>query len=74
MKLEFIDRLIAAGVKRMEAASFVNPKLVPAMADSIEIMARVPRDKGGGLLYRPWRSMSGACARPSRRNATRSIS
>ncbi|MGY6531932.1 hydroxymethylglutaryl-CoA lyase [Glycocaulis sp.] len=46
VKLEFIDRLIAAGVKRMEAASFVNPKLVPAMADSIEIMARVPRDKG----------------------------
>lgn len=46
VKLEFIDRLIAAGVKRMEAASFVNPKLVPAMADSVEIMARVPRDKG----------------------------
>ncbi|MCC5980310.1 MAG: hydroxymethylglutaryl-CoA lyase [Oceanicaulis sp.] len=46
VKLEFIDRLIAAGVKRMEAASFVNPKLVPAMADSADIMARVPRDKG----------------------------
>lgn len=46
MKLEFIDRLIGAGVKRMEAASFVNPKLVPAMADSVEIMARVPRDRG----------------------------
>lgn len=46
LKLEFIDRLIGAGVKRMEAASFVNPKLVPAMADSVDIMARVPRDKG----------------------------
>jgi len=46
VKLEFIDRLIAAGVRRMEAASFVNPKLVPAMADSDEIMTRVPRDKG----------------------------
>jgi hydroxymethylglutaryl-CoA lyase len=45
-KLAFIDRLIAAGVTRMEAASFVNPKLVPAMADSAEIMAQVPRDKG----------------------------
>lgn len=43
VKLEFIDRLIGAGVSRMEAASFVNPKLVPAMADSVEIMARVPR-------------------------------
>lgn len=45
VKLEFIDRLIAAGVKRMEAASFVNPKLVPAMADSDAIMAAVPRGK-----------------------------
>jgi len=46
VKLEFIDRLVAAGAKRMEVASFVNPKLVPAMADSADIMAQVPRDKG----------------------------
>ncbi|PIW29062.1 MAG: hydroxymethylglutaryl-CoA lyase [Rhodobacterales bacterium CG15_BIG_FIL_POST_REV_8_21_14_020_59_13] len=46
VKLEFIDRLIAAGVKRMEAASFVHPKLVPAMADSDTVMAQVPRGKG----------------------------
>lgn len=46
VKLEFIDRLIGAGVKRMEAASFVHPKLVPAMADSEAIMAQVPRGKG----------------------------
>jgi hydroxymethylglutaryl-CoA lyase len=46
VKLEFVERLVAAGVRRMEAASFVNPKLVPAMADSAEVMARVPRDKG----------------------------
>lgn len=46
VKLEFIDRLADAGVKRMEVASFVHPKLVPAMADSDEIMQRVPRDNG----------------------------
>lgn len=46
VKMEFIDRLIEAGVKRMEVASFVNPKLVPAMADSDDVMTRVPRDKG----------------------------
>jgi hydroxymethylglutaryl-CoA lyase len=45
VKLEFIDRLIEAGVKRMEAASFVHPKLVPAMADSDAVMAGVPRNK-----------------------------
>ena len=43
LKLEFIERLIEAGGRRMEAASFVNPRLVPAMADSVEVMARVPR-------------------------------
>lgn len=46
VKLEFVNRLIDAGVRRMEAASFVNPKLVPAMADSDDVMSRVPRDRG----------------------------
>lgn len=46
VKLEFIQRLIDAGIKRMEVASFVHPKLVPAMADSDEIMRKVPRGKG----------------------------
>lgn len=46
VKIEFVERLIEAGVKRMEAASFVHPKLVPAMADSAEVMSRVPRVDG----------------------------
>lgn len=46
VKLEFIARLIEAGVRRLEAASFVNPKLVPAMADGDAVMAGVPRDRG----------------------------
>jgi len=46
VKIEFVERLIDAGVKRMEAASFVHPKLVPAMADSAEVMAQVPRVDG----------------------------
>ncbi len=49
VKLEFIARLIEAGVRRLEAASFVNPKLVPAMADGDAVMARVPR--GQGITY-----------------------
>tara|TARA_R110002072_G_scaffold103790_3_gene227677 strand:- start:1561 stop:2466 length:906 start_codon:yes stop_codon:yes gene_type:complete len=49
VKVEFVNRLIAAGVKRMEAASFVHPKLVPAMADSDGVMAAVPR--GNGVKY-----------------------
>jgi len=45
-KLEFVGRLIDAGVRRLEAASFVNPKRVPQMADSDAVMARVPRNRG----------------------------
>lgn len=50
VKMEFIDRLLDAGCKRMEVASFVNPKLVPAMADSGDIMGRVPRDRGASWI------------------------
>ena len=40
------DRLAAAGLKRMEAASFVNPKLVPQMAGAEEVMAALKRKRG----------------------------
>lgn len=45
-KMTFIAKLVDAGVRRMEVASFVNPSLVPAMADSAEVMQRVARDEG----------------------------
>ena len=43
VRAELCDRLAAAGVKRMEAASFVNPKLVPQMAGAEEVMAALHR-------------------------------
>jgi hydroxymethylglutaryl-CoA lyase len=45
-KLGLIERLIAAGVRHIEAASFVSPKWVPQMAGSPELMARLPRLPG----------------------------
>ena len=42
-KVALIERLIAAGVRRMEAVSFANPKRVPQMADAEAVMAAVPR-------------------------------
>lgn len=45
-KLELIRRLTSAGVKRMEAGSFVHPQAVPAMADSDEVFARLPDVEG----------------------------
>ncbi|WP_322528371.1 hydroxymethylglutaryl-CoA lyase [Salinicola sp. LHM] len=45
-KLELIDRLGAAGLKRIEAASFVSPKWVPQMADHREVMTGLRRRPG----------------------------
>jgi len=42
-RAELCERLAAAGVPRVEAASFVNPKLVPQMAGAEEVMARIDR-------------------------------
>lgn len=45
-KIELINRAVAAGVRRIEATSFVNPKRVPQMADAEEVMAGLPRPDG----------------------------
>jgi hydroxymethylglutaryl-CoA lyase len=45
-KVELITQAIAAGARRIESASFVHPKLVPAMADAEAVMGRVPRPEG----------------------------
>ncbi|MEO9200499.1 MAG: hydroxymethylglutaryl-CoA lyase [Antricoccus sp.] len=42
-KLDLIEQLIEAGARRIEAVSFVHPRLVPAMADAEAIMEGVPR-------------------------------
>lgn len=44
-KLEFISRLEACGVKRMESGSFVSPKAVPKMADSGAVFRGLDRSK-----------------------------
>ncbi|HET7421269.1 MAG TPA: hydroxymethylglutaryl-CoA lyase [Candidatus Dormibacteraeota bacterium] len=46
VRAELCDRLAAAGVKRMEAASFVNPKLVPQMAGAESVMEALRRRPG----------------------------
>ncbi|HEX7264952.1 MAG TPA: hydroxymethylglutaryl-CoA lyase [Candidatus Dormibacteraeota bacterium] len=46
VRAELCDKLAAAGLKRIEAASFVNPKLVPQMAGAEEVMAALHRRPG----------------------------
>jgi len=45
-KVEFIERAIAAGIRRIEVTSFVNPKRVPQMADAEAVLAALPRREG----------------------------
>lgn len=45
-KLEFIHALIAAGVKNIEATSFVSPKAIPQLADSMELARQLPQAPG----------------------------
>jgi hydroxymethylglutaryl-CoA lyase len=47
-RLAFIAKLEAAGARRIEAVSFVNPKRVPQMAGAEEIMAALPQKPPGG--------------------------
>jgi hydroxymethylglutaryl-CoA lyase len=49
LKLEYIQRLTEAGVRQIQVTSFVNPKLVPQMADAEELCAQLtPRE---GVIY-----------------------
>lgn len=45
-KIEFIHRLVAAGLRRIEVTSFVNPKKVPQMADAEAVLAGLKREPG----------------------------
>jgi hydroxymethylglutaryl-CoA lyase len=42
VKVELIGRLVAAGLRRIEVASFVNPKRVPQMADAEAVVSHLP--------------------------------
>ncbi len=41
-KVELIKRVVAAGISRVEVASFVHPDLVPQMADAEAVVAGLP--------------------------------
>jgi hydroxymethylglutaryl-CoA lyase len=66
-KVEFINRLEACGVRRLEAVSFVNPRRVPQMAGAEEVMAALPAAPGRSriglvLNQRGWdRAVAAGC-------------
>jgi isopropylmalate/homocitrate/citramalate synthase len=48
VRAELCTRLAATGLQRIEAASFVHPKLVPQMAGAAEVFAALPSN---GTIY-----------------------
>src|SRR5215471_3939368 len=64
-RAELIDRLAAAGLRRIEAVSFVRADRVPQMADAEAVMERVSRREGvefSGLVLneRGWERFAAA--------------
>lgn len=49
VRVELIQRLLAAGVRRVEAGSFVRADVVPQMADAEKVFGRVSRTAGASL-------------------------
>ncbi|MFI4937227.1 MAG: hydroxymethylglutaryl-CoA lyase [Candidatus Berkiellales bacterium] len=46
VKLAFIEKLVAAGLKTIETTSFVSPKMVPQLADHETLMQQIPSTSG----------------------------
>ena len=44
VRAELVNRLAAAGLRRIEAVSFVSPKVVPQMAGAEEVVERIDRN------------------------------
>ncbi len=45
-KRRFIELLVAAGIRDIEATSFVSPAAIPQLADADELLPSLPRDAG----------------------------
>ncbi len=51
VKLEFIRRAVDAGIRKVEAVSFVHPGRVPQMADAEAVVRGLPGREDGGLIF-----------------------
>jgi hydroxymethylglutaryl-CoA lyase len=50
-KVAFIERAIAAGIRRVEVTSFVNPKRVPQMADAEAVLQALMTNRHPDVRY-----------------------
>ena len=73
VRAELCERLAATGLPRVEAASFVHPKLVPQMAGAEDVFAALPAPRRRHL-GRAGAQRARASTAPSRRAPRRSTS
>src|SRR4029453_14811004 len=52
IKAEIIDAMVAAGVRHIEATSFVSPRAVPQLADAHHVLSRLTRGKAAHIAAR----------------------
>lgn len=45
-RVELVDALTETGLKKIQVASFVNPKMVPTMADAAELFGAIKKKEG----------------------------
>ncbi len=53
LKVAVLNEISASGIRKIEATSFVHPKIIPQMADAEDVMQRIRRAPGviyGGLV------------------------
>src|SRR5947208_17081059 len=50
MKIDYLKALISAGLKHIDAASFVSPNAVPQMADSEEALRELDPPDAGEII------------------------
>jgi hydroxymethylglutaryl-CoA lyase len=58
-KLKLIDALMAAKIAEIEVGSFVNPKAVPQMASTAEVVAALPEPASGMRFRALWLNARG---------------
>jgi hydroxymethylglutaryl-CoA lyase len=53
VKVELVERLVAAGLPVVEVTSFVSPRWVPQLADAEELLTRLADGPAGGAVPMP---------------------
>ena len=69
-KVEMLNRIIAAGFRKLEVTSFSHPKLLPQFADAVEVLRRIDRRPDVSYVVLMPNMKGSSASRPARRTGT----